>query len=266
MASQMAQIQELLTAGHTRVDLEDTKGREKWILGSAPGSSNGSQRFQGQNNINHKVIYEPTLRPHKLTFPKFDGNDPKLWIRKCDRFEEIKPRMLDKNMGLSEELFLESFISGFKGEIKHFVKMFNPLDLKTAIHLARLQEASIEAKKTKTWLAKPDTYPTQNQPLSKQNTPTTQPLITYRNRKNTELIPIKRLIHVELIARRDKGLCYNCDEVYTFGHQCFKKQLYMLCGTEEEEEEIKGEEAVNTQEVEHGVVDEEMTISHHTLT
>ena len=77
MASQMAQIQELLTAGHTRMDLEDTKGREKGILGSALGSSNGSQRFQGQNSISHKIISEPTLRPPKLTFPKFDGNDPK---------------------------------------------------------------------------------------------------------------------------------------------------------------------------------------------
>lgn len=28
--------------------------------------------------------------------------------------------------------------------------------------------------------------------------------------------------------RREKGLCYNCEEVYTFGHKCKSKQLFVL--------------------------------------
>lgn len=29
-------------------------------------------------------------------------------------------------------------------------------------------------------------------------------------------------------TRREKGLDYNCDEVYTFGHQCKTKHLFMF--------------------------------------
>ena len=82
--------------------------------------------------------------------------------------------MLDKNLGLNEEFFRESFISGLKGEIKHLVKMFKPIDLKTAIQLARLQEASLEAKKPKPWPTKNNTLTTHtyhtNQPSFNGNT------------------------------------------------------------------------------------------------
>ncbi|KAF7119456.1 hypothetical protein RHSIM_Rhsim13G0234900 [Rhododendron simsii] len=35
-------------------------------------------------------------------------------------------------------------------------------------------------------------------------------------------------------ARRDKGLCYNCDEKYVRGHRCQRRQLYLLVGEDEE--------------------------------
>ena len=36
--------------------------------------------------------------------------------------------------------------------------------------------------------------------------------------------------------RHAKGLCFNCDEIYTWGHQC--KRLFWLDGVEES---VKGE-------------------------
>lgn len=38
-------------------------------------------------------------------------------------------------------------------------------------------------------------------------------------------------------ARRDKGLCYNCDETYIFGHKCKARQFYIITTEEEREEE-----------------------------
>jgi hypothetical protein len=38
--------------------------------------------------------------------------------------------------------------------------------------------------------------------------------------------PIKRLTPEELQARRDQGLCYNCDERFQRGHRC--KRLFHL--------------------------------------
>lgn len=40
-------------------------------------------------------------------------------------------------------------------------------------------------------------------------------------------------------ARRDKGLCYNCDEKYVRGHRCQRRQLYLLVGENEEPPETE---------------------------
>lgn len=37
-----------------------------------------------------------------------------------------------------------------------------------------------------------------------------------------------------MAERRNKGLCYRCDEVYTQGHICKQKHIYLMI-TEEEE-------------------------------
>ena len=87
--------------------------------------------------------------------------------------------------------------------------------------------------------------------------------MTLPNRKFSEPIPIKSLTPIEMKARRDKGLCYNCDEIYTFGHKCSK--LFMLWG-EEKEEEVGEEEAREPMEERVGKEEEKFTISHHALT
>lgn len=38
----------------------------------------------------------------------------------------------------------------------------------------------------------------------------------------------KRLTAAEMQQRRDKGLCYNCDEKFVLGHGCKKQMLYLL--------------------------------------
>ncbi|KAI5392824.1 hypothetical protein KIW84_060111 [Lathyrus oleraceus] len=41
------------------------------------------------------------------------------------------------------------------------------------------------------------------------------------------LTPIKRISHDELQARREKGLCYNCDERFRMGHRC-RRMFHLL--------------------------------------
>ncbi|RVW92924.1 hypothetical protein CK203_040429 [Vitis vinifera] len=36
-------------------------------------------------------------------------------------------------------------------------------------------------------------------------------------------IPIKRLTESELQARREKGICFKCDEKFSLGHRCKKE-------------------------------------------
>ena len=49
-------------------------------------------------------------------------------------------------------------------------------------------------------------------------------------------ILIKGLMESELQARREKGLCFKCDEKFSPGHHC-KKELRVLLVHEDEEEE-----------------------------
>lgn len=53
--------------------------------------------------------------------------------------------------------------------------------------------------------------------------------------------PFKRPSEAELQAKREKGLCFHCNERYTIGHPCKNKELYIMviCGEEglESEEE-----------------------------
>ena len=40
--------------------------------------------------------------------------------------------------------------------------------------------------------------------------------------------PIKHLSEAEMRAHREKGLCYNCDDKFTQGHQCTEHKPYFL--------------------------------------
>ncbi|KAG2667995.1 hypothetical protein I3760_15G139500 [Carya illinoinensis] len=60
--------------------------------------------------------------------------------------------------------------------------------------------------------------------------------------------PIKRISPNQMQERRDKGLCYFCDEKYHQGHKCSRPKLYLLEGMQfegEEEEELEEEETFN---------------------
>lgn len=56
-------------------------------------------------------------------------------------------------------------------------------------------------------------------------------------------------------ARRDKGLCYNCDEPYVYGHKCKRMQVYVISAEEEgaSEEQRNAEEEQTELTVEPGI-------------
>ncbi|KAK9161050.1 hypothetical protein Syun_007391 [Stephania yunnanensis] len=45
--------------------------------------------------------------------------------------------------------------------------------------------------------------------------------------------PLKRLTQAEMAARREKGLCYNCDEKFIPDHKCKNKQLLCIWPNDE---------------------------------
>ncbi|RVW78323.1 Retrovirus-related Pol polyprotein from transposon 17.6 [Vitis vinifera] len=167
-----------------------------------------------------------------------------------DEFDELYPRA-----DIKESHALSFFLSGLIDELQMPVRMFKPQTLADAYSLARLQEIAVAAlqNKPKPVSKEPSLYsPTTNHyhkatpitsisqnatnlsnttfpkttnagllPLPPStNIPKTNPGITTRNHRNFS--------NRDLDERRAKGLCFWCDEKFTPGHKCKRKQLYVM--------------------------------------
>ncbi|XP_061371285.1 uncharacterized protein LOC133313888 [Gastrolobium bilobum] len=136
--------------------------------------------------------------------------------------------------GIPDTLRKSIFIAGLKPKVKSDVQAHLPADFHAAWGLAR-NYAESEERITR-WTPR-SMQPTQ--PISK-TTPIT-----------SSSIPIKRLSQADMEARREKGLCYNCDEKYVFGHKCKPGSAFMcvlvdLEDTPESEPESREEEQPET--------------------
>jgi hypothetical protein len=98
VAGQYSRLHDLITSTLGSKETEAPNGNGKGILGSVPGSSYGEPRPQGQTSSCSKVNTDTTLRPPKLIFPEFDGEDPKVWIRKSERFFLVHPVASDQKV------------------------------------------------------------------------------------------------------------------------------------------------------------------------
>ncbi|KAH0642688.1 hypothetical protein KY289_033662 [Solanum tuberosum] len=97
------------------------------------------------------------------------------------------------------------------------VELHNPLDLAMSMSLSRL-------------------YERKGQPFRSQ-------LLDGCRSKMTDFSPpqrtrfVRKLTRSEMDERGLKGLCFNCDEVFTRGHQC--KKLFWIDSIDEEEESLE---------------------------
>ncbi|PNX65654.1 hypothetical protein L195_g054648, partial [Trifolium pratense] len=127
---------------------------------------------------------------------------------------------------LPPQFYLSCFVSGLKPAIRREVQAFQPQSLIHAINLAKLQEEKI-ADRLSTH-PKPSSATHSHSPSSSSFRPT----MTVTPPKSQPTV--KRLTPVELQARREKGLCYNCDERYVQGHRC-KRTFHLLIVQPEED-------------------------------
>ncbi|KAL2235596.1 UNVERIFIED_CONTAM: hypothetical protein Sindi_1291800 [Sesamum indicum] len=139
-----------------------------------------------------------------------------------ERFEELKDQMLIFNRNLDEDFFMMKFISGLKEEVKSFVSTCDPTSLNQAVVLARKQECTVNAILKRA-------HQTHKNPAPK---PPFRPQTKNPPPKNLDY-PKKFLTEAEVKAKREKNLCYRCDEPYVPRHRCKYKQVYMLLNDEE---------------------------------
>lgn len=126
-------------------------------------------------------------------------------------------------MGLPPSFLLSCFISGLASDVRREVQALQPLSLIEVAALARLQEEKLhEARR------------------SARNKGILLTSVASHNRfPNNPKPPVphfKRLTPTEMSLRREKGLCFNCDEKFSPGHKCVSNSFVLIMEEDEPQE------------------------------
>lgn len=118
-------------------------------------------------------------------------------------------RLANRVIGLPPPFMLSCFISGLSPEIRREVLALQPISLPQATALAKLQEDKLRDRRR--FSPRPGDLPSSstNNPNPKQKSQFVQRTLE------------------EIAFRREKGLCYNCDEKWSSNHRC-KSRILML--------------------------------------
>lgn len=177
--------------------------------------------------------------------------------------------LMNKVTGISEPLPISFFITGLRADIRREFLISRPSSLMEAFALARVFEARGEDTKAVTtnlsskWTSRHTTSsnvttanPTNSTVVvlpksvgysvvpNNQAKPISGSVPSGISSQSTTLplllpsppLPIKRLSQQELREKREKGLCYNCDQKWNTSHKCRSKFLLLL-GTDDNETE-----------------------------
>ncbi|XP_006577454.1 uncharacterized protein [Glycine max] len=129
-------------------------------------------------------------------------------------------RLANRITGLSPSVLLSCFISGLSPEIRREVQAFQPISLPQATSLARLQEDKINDRK-KHYPRPSSSLPSPSFPHINSNPPPMpKPHFVQRTQE-------------DMAYRREKGLCYNCDEQWSSSHRCRGRVLFLIADSEE---------------------------------
>jgi len=129
------------------------------------------------------------------------------------------------------------FVSGLRKEIRREVKAQCPTSLMRAVSLARLYEDKFTFRLKITpgpnahrYTNHQNNLPVAMRPQQRSNLPPLLPTPTQTPLPNNNRPPIKRLTMAEQQIRREKGICFWCDDKFTPQHRCPNKNfmLYQL--------------------------------------
>ncbi|KAK9169435.1 hypothetical protein Syun_001575 [Stephania yunnanensis] len=135
-----------------------------------------------------------------------------------EAFMEEFAALSTRTTGLSQSNLLNCFISGVKDEIHRELLLLRPQNFQEAMGMAKVVRDKLEATKS---------YPSKFVPTK---LPTSAPLALEKLPSLPSRLPpsAKRLTPAEMAARREKGLCFNCEEKFSPGHRCKGKHLLYI--------------------------------------
>ncbi|XP_072088166.1 uncharacterized protein [Arachis hypogaea] len=129
----------------------------------------------------------------------------------------------------------DCFISGLKSNIRREVKAQCPPSLMRAVTLARLYEDKFSSVPRSTYgPASPRTQPTpttaisSNRPIQRNTLSPLLPTPPKRPALPPMISSVRKLSPAEIQSKREKGLCYWCDEKFSATHRCPNRQYIQL--------------------------------------
>ncbi|XP_061347852.1 uncharacterized protein LOC133293322 [Gastrolobium bilobum] len=158
-------------------------------------------------------------------------------------YQSTFEKLVSKVPGLTAPLLRSIFISSLKAHICRLVLTHRPQDYHEAFSLARVYEdQSSDYKPSRTWSNPPKPPPNQ---ISSTLSLTNKPHSSLPSSGPLAAIPIRRLSPTEMQVKREKNLCYTCDEPYSFGHKCKgRATLLYMEGTDADPDDSFQEEVV----------------------
>ncbi|GJZ88094.1 transposon ty3-G gag-pol polyprotein [Tanacetum coccineum] len=167
-------------------------------------------------------------------------------------YQEAFEKISHQVDGLPEVFLVGCFIGGLKEEIRLEVKLKKPRSLTDAIGMALLVEEKINVQRRVSVSQRSLSLPAPSRPTTTQGILGPSPTQRLALPAPTS---VRRLSQTEARERREKGLCYYCDDRYTSGHKCSKPQLFMISNVpEDDDEEPIGDTQEQTQDDSHAEI------------
>lgn len=143
--------------------------------------------------------------------------------------------------GLSAADLLSCFVSGLKLDIRREILAQQPTTIAQAAGLAHLQEdklhdlARVSRQRQSPWQ------------LPSRNTPTPSMEVTPLAKSASRILPVPptkpRFRHLsadEMNEKREKGLCFNCDQRWSRSHKCGAR-VFLMLANEDDVSAVTGE-------------------------
>lgn len=145
------------------------------------------------------------------------------------RFHAEFEELFNQVEGIPESMLIIFFVWGLKMQIRRELLLAPPKNLTDAMSKAQLfEERNNELRGIPTrerFQSEPELNKAYK-PYTGAIVPITPSELIQRRRTNVEglqpvpKIPIRQLTSAELRERREKGLCFSCDEKYHINHRC----------------------------------------------
>ncbi|XP_028758775.1 uncharacterized protein LOC114717745 [Neltuma alba] len=208
--------------------------------------------FQMQQKARLITSWHSLARAIENEYGPSPYDQPRVWLFKLlqtgstDEYYREFLTLANRTEGVSDEALLDCFTGGLKPEVRRYVVSQRPYNLMRATELAKLFDAKIglpmdttkpiASGPTRGGYSKPFTTATTSVSSASPPVKTTLPplLPTPAIKPMTS---IKQMSPAEMLIRREKGLCYTCDEKFSPTHRCPNKQ-YMLMECDDSEGQV----------------------------